>query len=115
MTDELRKRPEDQPLPVPGREDVQANLIEAIRERRELGMRRYGSPLMTHNGRDALQDAWEESLDLAAYLTQLRMERADVRGTAGKLTAWLKRHEGERDAYLISEALDLLGGPLRQA
>jgi hypothetical protein len=76
---ELRERPEDQPLPTPGRDCVQDALIAAIEDRKALGIKRYGSPLMSHNGRDALRDAWEESIDLAAYLTQLRMERYDVR------------------------------------
>lgn len=41
------------------------------------GVREYGVPLLTHNGRDALQDAYEEALDLAAYLRQLIEERKD--------------------------------------
>jgi hypothetical protein len=72
---ELRQRPEDQPLPEPGQANVQDALIEAIRKRQELGIRRYGRPLETHNGRDALRDAWEEAVDLASYLTQALMER----------------------------------------
>lgn len=96
MTDQLKQRPGDQPLPAPGRDCVQDALIAAIENRKQLGITRYGSPLMTHNGRDALQDAWEESIDLAAYLTQMRMERYDVtaerdryRAAIEKALAWM--------------------------
>jgi hypothetical protein len=67
----------DQPLPRPGRVPVQAVLIASIRERTEHGRRKYGTVLETDNGRDALQDAWEEALDLVTYLTQMRLERGD--------------------------------------
>lgn len=52
-------------------------MIGAIRERREHGKRKYGRALETHNGRDALKDAWEEAIDLFTYLTQMRLERGD--------------------------------------
>lgn len=71
----LKVRPEDQPLPAAGQESVQDALIKMIEERRELGIRRYGRPLETFNGRDPLRDALEEAVDLAAYLMQCVMER----------------------------------------
>lgn len=75
----------DQPLPRPGAQDVQQALINAIAERRAYGITKYGQPLETLNGRDALRDAWEEVIDLAAYLTQLRLERGDsLSGPSGK-------------------------------
>lgn len=46
-----------------------------IHKRIEIGIRRYGHPLQTFNGRDARIDAWEESLDLANYLCQLTLEQ----------------------------------------
>lgn len=39
-----------------------------------IGKERYGVFLQPHNGRDALQDAYEEALDLATYLMQVIME-----------------------------------------
>lgn len=39
------------------------------------GRAHYGVPLTTGNGRDALRDAYEESLDLAVYLRQAIEER----------------------------------------
>jgi len=39
----------------------------------------YGEELTTHNGRDPLQDAYEESMDQTLYLKQLLLEREDAR------------------------------------
>lgn len=75
---EVRDPETDQPLPVPGTVSVQDALIRAIEQRRDMGVRKYGRPLEAHNGRDALLDAWQEAVDLAAYLTQMRLERGDV-------------------------------------
>lgn len=77
MTQPTKTRPGDQPLPVGGQECVQDALIADIRERRDIGIQRYGSALMTHNGRDAIQDALEEAVDLAVYLKQVQMETRD--------------------------------------
>jgi len=43
--------------------------------RDRLGRQRYGVPLQANNGRDALQDAYEEALDLAVYLRTAIEER----------------------------------------
>jgi hypothetical protein len=51
---------------------VQADLSARIAR----GAAEYGEPLTTHNGRDALWDAYEEALDLALYLRQAIAERA---------------------------------------
>lgn len=75
---DVRDPERDQPLPRPGRIPVQEVMIRAIDERRAYGKRKYGRALETHNGRDALKDAWEEALDLFTYLTQMRLERGDV-------------------------------------
>jgi len=73
---ELRQRPGDQQLPVPNDlPDIQSQVIADIRERRELGIKRYGTALQPHNGRDALRDAYEEAIDLAMYLKQAIVER----------------------------------------
>lgn len=75
---DVRDPERDQPLPLPGNLPVQDIMIAAIEERRDHGIRKYGRPLETNNGRDALKDAWEEVVDLFAYLTQMRLERGDV-------------------------------------
>lgn len=72
----MKQRPGDQPLPVRTRErDTQSLVIEDIRDRREVGIERYGTALQPMNGRNNLQDAYEEALDLAMYLkNQLRRD-----------------------------------------
>lgn len=72
---QFRQRPGDQPLPTEGQENVQDTLIGLIEERRDLGKQRYGRPLQTFNGRNAVRDALEEALDLATYLMQVEMEK----------------------------------------
>jgi hypothetical protein len=64
-----------QPDPQPGQSVVADRVLADIRARVEVGIRRYGTPLMTRNGRDALTDAYEEALDLVFYLRQALMER----------------------------------------
>ncbi len=66
-----KTEPEDQPIPTPNGRDAIAELVmDDIRERMALGTRRYGTPLQAFNGRNALQDAYEEALDLSCYLRQ---------------------------------------------
>ncbi|MGW1436927.1 hypothetical protein ACWD7M_16955 [Streptomyces griseus] len=89
----LRERPGDQPLPTEGQESVQDALIKLIEERRELGIQRYGTPLQTFNGRNAVRDALEEALDLATYLMQIEMEQ---NARQAGLREALKLHEADQ-------------------
>ena len=76
MSAELRQRPGDQPLPVANDQALVHDAVSAdIQSRKRIGVQRYGTPLQPNNGRDALRDAYEESLDLACYLKQALMER----------------------------------------
>lgn len=50
-------------------------VIADMQARDELGRRRYGTPLQPWNGREALEDAYQEALDLAVYLKQALVER----------------------------------------
>jgi hypothetical protein len=71
-----KQRPGDQPLPVANQHPVIFDLVHVDLEgRKATGISRYGRALQPHNGRDALRDAYEESLDLAAYLRQCLYER----------------------------------------
>lgn len=74
---DVRDPATDQPLPVGGDREVQQALIDAISARRDLGIRKYGQPVMTNNGRSALRDAWEEAIDLLVYLTQALLESGE--------------------------------------
>lgn len=55
--------------------NIMVLLAADMRTRHEFGKRRYGVPLRAHNGRDALQDQYEELLDAVAYSKQ-RIEEA---------------------------------------
>ena len=66
----------DQPPPVANDKPAVWDLVMTdMRERDQLGRRRYGVPLQPHNGRDVLVDAYQEALDLAVYLRQAIYER----------------------------------------
>lgn len=58
---------------------VQDAVIADIETRKAVGLERYGTLLQPHNGRDALQDAYEEAIDLAMYLKQAILERESLR------------------------------------
>lgn len=76
-----RAGPRRQAAPVPGEGDVWAEVIadgerqqsipprvlDLMRERRQVGIDRYGVPLQRGNGRDAHRDLLEELLDAVAY------------------------------------------------
>lgn len=79
---DVRDPERDQPLPARGHLPVQSLLMGAIAERRDHGLRKYGRPLETGNGRDPLTGLWEELLDALSYLTQIRLERGDTITTA---------------------------------
>ena len=65
----------DQPPPKLGTGDLWLDVIADMQERRRLGIERYGTPLQSGNGRDALVDAYQEALDLCVYLRQAIAER----------------------------------------
>ena len=65
----------DNPPPAPGEKEVWPYVLDDIRQRIEAGRQKYGHYLQTHNGRDALLDAYQEALDLVFYLRQAILER----------------------------------------
>src|SRR5687767_1098517 len=65
-----------QPAPTPNTLPAVWDLVVTdMRMRDAKGLSTYGTRLQPHNGRDALRDAYEEALDLAAYLRQAIYER----------------------------------------
>jgi hypothetical protein len=50
-------------------------VIEDMKARDNTGFLKYGRRLTPNNGRDSLQDAYEEALDLAVYLKNTMIER----------------------------------------
>lgn len=79
----------EQPDPKPGVENVPDRLIARLthlglsdlavdcRARAEMGKRKRGTYLMTHNGRDADWDFYQELIDAAKYAEQKFMESGD--------------------------------------
>lgn len=68
---ELREKilGDQQPDPTPTHEPSAHDMVIAdMAARKEFGLAKYGSLLQPSNGRDNLQDAYEEVLDLAVYL-----------------------------------------------
>lgn len=81
MMSGLKNRPEDQQLPIVQNEQsfIQDMVINDIRDRKELGISRYGTALQANNGRDMAKDAYEEAMDLTIYLKGLMEEISDLK------------------------------------
>lgn len=56
-------------------EPVWELVVKDMQRRDHFGRAKYGTPVQAGNGRDALQDAYEEILDAAVYLKQAIIER----------------------------------------
>lgn len=70
----------DQPKPVVNEQALIVNkVIEDLNLRKEVGIQRYGVALQPFNGRNALQDAYEEALDLTQYLKQVIIENEKLK------------------------------------
>ena len=67
-----------QPPPHSGKLNVIDYVMADISQRATAGVQKYGTHLQTHNGRDALWDAYQEALDLSMYLRQAILERDAV-------------------------------------
>jgi hypothetical protein len=71
-------RPSGPPYRNPGpweRVEILPLVVADLHARIAKGQREYGEPLTSHNGRDALLDAYEESQDMTLYLKQALVER----------------------------------------
>lgn len=51
--------------------DIVDLVLMDILHRKKEGIEKYGMPLQAFNGRNSLQDAYEEAVDLAIYLRQV--------------------------------------------
>lgn len=67
---------EKQPPAIPNNRPCVWDLVFAdMRERDLIGTRKHGTRLQPFNGRDTLKDAYQEALDLVAYLRQELYQR----------------------------------------
>lgn len=100
-------RGEQAVLPVAIREFCRVTQLQARK-----GDTKYGHPLETFNGRDAGRDAWEELVDLAQYLMQMRLEREALGRKFADAQAEIVQHYEtalkERTAELESARADLV-------
>lgn len=81
----------DQPMPTPGRTDVapiaRGRFLRMLLEREAKGVQTYGTTLQAFNGRDAIQDALEEAIDLWQYLVQISIEHTELTAENARLRA----------------------------
>lgn len=78
---EIHPDPKFQPQPIANQESqiiLHKVLVDLI-NRSEHGQKTYGTFLQSHNGRNALLDAYEEALDLCMYLRQALDEQTKKR------------------------------------
>lgn len=64
-----------EPMPKRGPVDILPLVIGDLKDRDQVGTRKYGTTLQAGNGRDPLIDAYQECLDMAMYLRQAITER----------------------------------------
>jgi hypothetical protein len=64
-----------QPAPIGDGLKVADYVLEDIRDRVNMGFKKYGTNLRTNNGRDPLWDAYQEAIDLVMYLRQALLEK----------------------------------------
>lgn len=88
-----KQRPGDQRLPQGGQVCVQDLVIAEMQESKRVGVERYGSTLMTFNGRRSIQDVAEEVRDLHVYLTQVKAEADADRATLIEVVAAALRRD----------------------
>lgn len=72
---------QEQPEPHGEGVEIYKAVMEDIAARAVVGREKYGGYLKAFNGRNALVDAYQESLDLACYLRQAIIERDEVVNT----------------------------------
>ena len=63
-----------QPVPTDGEIVVLGEAMQALLARAEMGKTKYGTLLMTSNGRDAAEDWYQEQCDGFMYATQFILE-----------------------------------------
>ncbi len=66
-----------------------------MRQRNEVGWKKYGQPLRAGDGRRHLIDAYQECLDMAVYLRQEIEERSILQAEIERLRGIFRKIESE--------------------
>jgi len=66
-----------QTKPKRGKKEIHALVVKDISEKVKAGEKKYGTKLMSHNGRDPLIDLYQELIDAVFYLRQEIEEKKD--------------------------------------
>lgn len=76
VSDKPKDREGDQPMPtINDSPAIQELVMIDLMLRMQVGISRYGTALQAFNGRDGLQDVYEELLDATTYMRQVMEER----------------------------------------
>jgi len=84
-------------------------MIADMMERDKIGEARYGTRLQPFNGRDALIDAYQESLDLCVYLRQYLEEHKGDEPSGYSATVFNTYVDALRVCYDIRKQLESRG------
>lgn len=79
-------------------------VIADLTDRKQLGLDRYGALLQIFNGRNSALDAYQEGLDLVAYLRQNLDEWSLVQGILAAALAWRRDIADRGDAGKLRDA-----------
>jgi hypothetical protein len=79
----MKKMLKNQKNPKPNKNKRRVSVFVTVKklldERDAKGRETYGGTLFANNGRNSIQDALEEALDLVVYLTQLAIEQKIIK------------------------------------
>jgi hypothetical protein len=78
----------------------------------QFGLKKYGRPLETGNGRDPLLDMWEEMMDMISYFTQFVLEQGTKLPGLEKFTEGALPDTWLKGVLTVEEAEGLAGIPL---
>jgi len=80
-------------------------VIADAKARNAFGVEKYGVPLRAHNGRDQLVDAYQEALDLAAYLRTALEERPSRVDVWNAVLLGVLEVEDKNNAVALTDAI----------
>ena len=82
-----------------------SSVIADMNSRDQFGRKKYGVPLQMHNGRNAINDAYEELLDGAVYLKQAIQEGTNSNKNRSEIVYLKKAYEHTFQAIAFMSSL----------